>query len=68
MQKFFKENEKLRMILIAVLFVVSFVMLISGWKMTGQLAGLGIMVIGVFVLVLALMVYNAPFTEPKKKK
>ena len=56
------------MILIAVLFVVSFVMLISGWKMTGQLAGLGIMVIGVFVLVLALMVYNAPFTEPKKKK
>lgn len=68
MQNFFKENEKLRMILIAVLFVVSFVMLISGWKMTGQLAGLGIMVIGVFVLVLALMVYNAPFTEPKKKK
>lgn len=68
MQNFLKENEKLRMILIAVLFVVSFVMLISGWKMTGQLAGLGIMVIGVFVLVLALMVYNAPFTEPKKKK
>lgn len=68
MQNFFKENEKLRIILIAVLFVVSFVMLISGWKMTGQLAGLGIMVIGVFVLVLALMVYNAPFTEPKKKK
>lgn len=68
MQKFLKENEKLRMILIAVLFVVSFVMLISGWKMTGQLAGLGIMVIGVFALVFALMIYNAPFTEPKKKK
>lgn len=68
MQKFLKENEKLRMILIAVLFVVSFVMLISGWKMTGQLAGLGIMVIGVFALVFALMIYNVPFTEPKKKK
>ena len=68
MQNFFKENEKLRMILIAVLFVVSFVMLISGWKMTGQLVGLGIMIVGVFALVAALMVYNAPFTEPKKKK
>lgn len=68
MQKFFKENEKLRMILIAVLFVLSFVMLISGWKMTGELVGLGIMIVGVFVLVAALMVYNAPFTEPKNKK
>ena len=68
MQQFFKNNEVLRMVLIAVLFVLSFVMLISGWKMTGQLAGLGIMVVGVFVLVLALMIYNAPFTDPKNKK
>lgn len=68
MQQFFKNNEVLRMVLIAVLFVLSFVMLISGWKMTGQLAGLGIMIVGVFVLVLALMIYNAPFTDPKNKK
>lgn len=68
MQQFFKNNEVLRMVLIAVLFVLSFVMLISGWKMTGQLAGLGIMIVGVFVLVFALMIYNAPFTDPKNKK
>lgn len=68
MQQFFKNNEVLRMVLIAVLVVLSFVMLISGWKMTGQLAGLGIMIVGVFVLVLALMIYNAPFTDPKNKK
>lgn len=68
MQKFWKENEKLRMIVIAALFVLSFALIIGGWKMTGQLVGLGIMIVGVFALVAALMVYNAPFTEPKKKK
>lgn len=68
MQKFWKENEKLRMIVIAALFVLSFALIIGGWKMTGQLAGLGIMVIGVFALVFALMVYNSPFTDPKNKK
>ena len=68
MQKYFKEHEAVRMILIAVLFLLSFALIIGGWKMTGQLAGLGIMVVGVFALVFALMVYKAPFTEPKKKK
>lgn len=67
MQKYFKEHEAVRAILIAVLFVVSFALIISGWKMTGELVGLGIMVVGVFALVGALLVYNAPFTEPKKK-
>ena len=35
------------MILMLVLFVLALVLVVSGWKMTGQLAGLGIMLVGV---------------------
>ena len=38
---FWKEHPALRIVLIAVLFVLALVMIISGWTMTGQLAGLG---------------------------
>lgn len=68
MMQFWKEHEKLRMVVIAALFVLSFVLIISGWKMTGQLTGLGLMVVGVILLIVALAVYNSPFTEPKNKK
>ena len=33
------------MILMLVLFVLALVLVVSGWKMTGQLAGLGIMLV-----------------------
>ena len=32
------------------LFVAAMALVIAGWKMTGELAGLGIMVVGVFLL------------------
>lgn len=55
------------MILITAFFVAGLFMVIIGWKMTGKLAGLGLMIIGVVFLLTALSVYNKPFETPKKK-
>ena len=57
------------MILMLVLFVLALVLVVSGWKMTGQLAGLGIMLVGVALLLAVLALYNAPIrTEEKRGK
>ena len=65
---FWKEHPALRIVLIAVLFVLALVMIIAGWTMTGQLAGLGIMIVGVALLLAALAIYNKPFKDGKKPK
>lgn len=65
--EFWKEHVGLRMILITAFFVAGLFMVIIGWKMTGKLAGLGLMIIGVVFLLTALSVYNKPFETPKKK-
>ena len=39
------------------------VLTIAGWKMTGQLKGLGIMMVGIVFLLTALFVYNAPYRK-----
>ena len=47
--------------------VAGLALVIGGWKMTGQLAGLGIMLVGLVLLLTALLLYNKPFEEPKDK-
>lgn len=59
--QFWKEHVSLRIALILVFFVVGLALIVFGWKMTGKLAGLGIMIIGVILLIEALMIYNKPF-------
>ncbi len=49
----------LRSVLILLFFVVGLVLTIAGWKMTGKLLGLGIMLVGIIFLLAALFVYNA---------
>lgn len=66
--EFWKEHIKLRMILMMVLFVSGLVMILGGWKMTGQLAGLGWMLLGLVFLLVALAIYNKPFENSKRKK
>lgn len=66
--QFWKEHETLRVAVIAVLFVAAMALVIGGWKMTGKLEGLLIMVVGVLCLLAALAVYNSPFTDPKLPK
>ena len=64
---FWKEHVKLRVALIAFFFVLGLVWVISGWKMTGELKGLGIMILGVVFLLTALLVYNKPYETPSRR-
>lgn len=64
--KFWKEHASLRVTIIAVFFVVGLALVIGGWKMTGKLAGLGIMLVGLVLLLAAILVYNKPFEDPKR--
>ena len=66
--EFFKQNPGIRMILIAVSFVIAIFLVITGWQMTGQMAGLIKMMVGVAFLLVALKIYNINFEDPKKKK
>ena len=65
--EFWKEHVKVRVVLIALFFVVGLILVFAGWKMTGKLAGLGIMIVGVTLLLAALLIYNKPFETPNKK-
>ena len=58
---FWKEHTTLRGILILLFFVVGMILTIAGWKMTGKLAGLGLMLVGIVFLLTALFVYNAAY-------
>ena len=59
---FWKEHATLRGILILLFFVVGMVLTIAGWKMTGELKGLLIMLAGIVCLLTALFVYNKPYS------
>lgn len=63
--KFWKEHAALRVALLIILFVLSLFLVIAGWKMTGELKGLGMMVLGTGILLIALAIYNAPFKDAK---
>ena len=65
---FWKEHPALRIVLIAVLFVLAITLVIVGWTMTGELAGLAVMILGVALLLAALAIYNKPFEDGKKPK
>ncbi len=63
MKAFWKDHPTLRMVLMLVLFVLAVVLVVSGWKMTGKLAGLGIMLVGVALLLAVLAIYNAAYQD-----
>ena len=58
-----KNHEKLRMVLIALFFVLGLILTVVGWKMTGELKGLGIMCVGIVFLLTALFVYNSAYNK-----
>ena len=60
---FWKNHATLRGMLILLFFVVGMVLTVAGWKMTGKLEGLGIMLVGIIFLLVALFVYNAPYRK-----
>ena len=63
MKTFWKNNPALRIVLMIVLFVLSIALVVAGWKMTGQLAGLGIMLVGVALLLAVPAIYNATYQD-----
>ena len=65
--KFWKEPTTLRMVLMLAAFIAGIFLLIYGWKQTGQLGGLGLMLVGVVLLLVTLALYNKPFEDPKKR-
>ena len=58
-----ESNPMVRVILTLVLFVLALVLVVAGWKMTGQLAGLGIMIVGVALLLAVLYIYNNKYQD-----
>ena len=58
---FWKDHTILRAALMLIFFVLGMVLTVSGWKMTGKLLGLGIMLLGIIFLLVALFVYNAMY-------
>ena len=63
MKAFWKNHPALRIVLMIVLFVLSIALVIAGWKMTGQLSGLGTMLVGVALLLAVLAIYNATYQD-----
>ena len=60
---FWKNHAALRAVLITLFFLVGLTLTLVGWKMTGELLGLGIMLVGIVFLLTALFVYNAPYSK-----
>ena len=63
MKTFWKTHPALRIVLMIVLFVLSIALVVAGWKMTGQLAGLGIMLVGVALLLAVWAIDNATYQD-----
>ena len=63
MKTFWKTHPALRIVLMIVLFVLSIALVVAGWRMTGQLAGLGIMLVGVALLLAVLAIYYATYQD-----
>ncbi len=56
-----KEHAGLRMTLIALFFIIGMVLVVVGWKMTGKMTGLVLMLVGLVLLLAALLIYNKGF-------
>ena len=63
--KFWKEHLGLRALFIAGFFFAGLALVVFGWTLTGQMKGLGLMILGVILLLAALLVYNKPFEGDK---
>lgn len=55
----------MRMALVGLLFLAGVGLALQGWAMTGQLQGLGVMLLGLGALLGALALYNIPYRDKK---
>ena len=55
---FWKNHTALRIVLMVVFLVVGLVVTLAGWRMTGKLLGLGLMIVGIVLMLTSLLLYN----------
>ena len=60
---FWKNHLGLRATLIILFLAVGMTLTLVGWKMTGKLEGLCLMLLGIVLLLVALFVYNAAYRK-----
>ena len=63
MMHFFTKHPAVRMALMIAFFVAGVALILIGWSMTGTLAGVGVMLLGLALLLLTLYIYNKPFQD-----
>ena len=63
--KYWKEHKTLARGPHRPVFGAGLALLLYGWRMTGKLSGLGLMLLGILLLLTALCLYNKPFEEPR---
>ena len=59
--KFWREHAGRRLVIMIVFFAAGLGLVISGWTMTGEAAGLLLMLAGLVLLLTTLLVYNKGF-------
>ena len=60
--KFWKKHLGLRMVLMLLFFVAGLALVLIGWGMTGQLHGLGLMLLGIVLMLTTLFIYNKAYS------
>lgn len=59
---FWKKHLTLRAVLMILFFVAGLVLVLIGWKMTGELEGLALMLVGIVLMLTTLLLYNKRFS------
>lgn len=58
---FWKKHVFLRIALMLLCLTVGIILVLVGWKMTGQLKGLGLMLLGILLMLTTLLLYNRAY-------
>ena len=59
--RFWKKHLALRAVLMILFFVTGLALVFVGWGMTGQISGLGLMLLGIVLMLTTLLLYNKAY-------
>ena len=59
--RFWKKHLALRAVLMILFFAAGLALVLIGWGMTGQLSGLGLMLLGIVLMLTTLFLYNKAY-------